>query len=86
MNKALQAARAAAAERKQNGIKVERLDPIQKAQANPTSKALAIRAKCWDCVGAGADANPRKEIRECKCSTCPLHPVRPFQISETDEE
>lgn len=58
---------------------VTRKDPIQKAQEHPTSLRKAITAKCWDCVGAGADPNPRAEIRHCPCTECPLHPVRPYQ-------
>ena len=62
-----------------DGIEVERLDPIEKARRNPRSLRFAINAKCWDCVGAGADPNPRLRIRECPCSCCPLYPVRPYQ-------
>ena len=31
----------------------------------------AIRAKCLDC-SAGSD----KEVRECRATSCPLHPYR----------
>jgi hypothetical protein len=34
------------------------LDPIQRAAANPTSRALAIAAKCYDCQGCDADPGP----------------------------
>jgi hypothetical protein len=56
-----------------------RLDPIAKAAANPRNRKLAIAAKCWDCIGAGADPNPRGAIRECPSENCPLWPVRPYQ-------
>ena len=31
------------------------LNPYERALQQPRSLALAIRAKCWDCEGAGAD-------------------------------
>lgn len=34
---------------------------------------------CFECVGAGADPNPPRLIRDCECTDCPLHPVRPHQ-------
>jgi hypothetical protein len=52
--------------------------PLERACANPQSLSLAIKATCWDCVGAGADPNPRNEIRTCKSQQCPLVPVRPW--------
>lgn len=55
------------------------LDPIEKARNNPKSLRLAINAKCWDCVGAGSDPHPRKEIGNCVMTDCPLYPVRPYQ-------
>jgi hypothetical protein len=57
------------------------LDPIAKAQANPHSRTLAIRAKCWSCCGAGADGQKvtRTSISTCPVTVCPLHPVRPYQ-------
>jgi hypothetical protein len=57
------------------------LDPIAKAKANPHSRTLAIRAKCWSCAGAGADGQKvtRVSIATCPVTVCPLHPVRPYQ-------
>lgn len=69
----------AAREAKKVEGRLEVLDPIEKAVRNPTSRKLAIAAKCWDCVGAGADPNPRREIRECPITKCGLWPVRPYQ-------
>ncbi|QBJ80548.1 hypothetical protein DKK66_20095 (plasmid) [Aquitalea sp. USM4] len=71
---------------RESGVQIVRLDPIEKARTNPQSKALAIRAKCWECVGAGHDANPRQEIRDCSVTHCPLHPVRPWQSKPEDDE
>lgn len=57
------------------------LDPIEKARQNPNSLRLSINAKCFDCVGAGADPNPRGAIRDCPIKGCALFPVRPYQLS-----
>lgn len=54
-------------------------DPIAKAACHPNSLRLAINAKCWDCVGAGADPNPRGAIRHCPVLRCPLYAHRPYQ-------
>lgn len=56
-----------------------RLDPLEKARRNPTSLRLAINAKCFDCEGGNADPNVQRRIGTCSITTCPLHPVRPYQ-------
>lgn len=53
--------------------------PFDILARNPRSLRAAINAKCWDCIGAGADPAPRRLIRECGCTTCPLYAVRPYQ-------
>jgi hypothetical protein len=79
---ALAAARAA----RDHSKPVERLDPIEKARRNPKSRALAIVAKCWDCVGADADPGTRDRIRTCTSrATCPLWPLRPYQTGDDDD-
>lgn len=75
----LEMARARAAEMRAAGEKIVRLDPIEKARANPKSMRAAITAKCWDCVGADSDPNPRGRIADCVSRTCPLVPLRPYQ-------
>jgi hypothetical protein len=78
----LEKARVTAAALRELGIAPERLDPIAKAEANPKSLRAAVNAKCWDCIGAGADPNPRRLIRECSAGkTCPLWNMRPYQRS-----
>ncbi len=58
----------------------ERLNPREKALANPTSRSLAVAAKCYDCVGGEcADGGYRKAIRECPSQTCALKGFRPYQ-------
>jgi hypothetical protein len=66
----LQLAQLRRQEMKEQGIEIERLDPIQK---------LAINAHCFGCVGAGADPNPRGLIRDCEVAGCALYGVRPYQ-------
>lgn len=86
MSTALQKAREKRDEMRAAGIEVERLDPIEKAKRNPQSKALAIKAKCWECVGCGIDPNPRAAIRDCQVIKCPLHNVRPFQAKDNEDD
>jgi len=74
------------AERRANGEKTVVLSPIEKARKNPTSLRAAINGKCWDCVGAGNDPNPRRDIRECTITDCTLWPVRPYQTKAEAEE
>jgi hypothetical protein len=65
--------------REAGGVAGPRLDPIQKAAANPKSLRLAITAKCWECMGGGLDPGTREAIRSCTSPACPLYPLRPFQ-------
>lgn len=59
--------------------KAERLDPMQKAKANPASKTFAIRAMCWDCVGGDGTPGWQNEIKLCPVAKCALHHVRPYK-------
>ena len=56
----------------------ERLDPIERARRSPASRAFAIKAKCFDCVGRGADPGWRWQVGNCTVD-CPLVPLRPYQ-------
>ena len=76
--------RARAAELRAAGVVPEHLDPIERSRRNPTSRRLAINAKCWECSGAGADPGTRESIATCNVPKCPLHPVRPYQSSVDD--
>jgi len=51
---------------------------MERAAANPKSRKAAIAAKCWDCQGGDADPAPKRRIRECPSTGCPLYPVRPY--------
>ena len=37
----------------------------EQALLRPTSRALAIRAKCWDCEGQNADPGSQRCVRTC---------------------
>lgn len=78
-NLGLSAAREAAEKRKELGIKIQVLSPIQRAAKNPTSLRCAINGKCYDCQGAGYDPGTKERIRDCEAYDCTLHPVRPYQ-------
>jgi hypothetical protein len=71
-------ASAAAAARKADGLSV-RKNPIERAQENPTSRTLAIAAKCFDCQGQDCDPCVLWRIGNCTAPSCPLYPVRPHQ-------
>jgi hypothetical protein len=64
--------------RESGGEAGPRLDPIERARANPASRSLAIKAKCFDCVGCGADPGWRWQVGNCT-AVCPLTPFRPYQ-------
>lgn len=54
-------------------------NPHEQALAKPTSRAKAVRAKCWDCQGRGADAAWQRHVRECTVTICPLWHIRPYR-------
>lgn len=81
MTDAIQKAQEAMRARREAGIPVVRLDPIEKAKANPKSLRAAVNGKCWDCC-----CGQRKEIRECHITACPLWNVRPYQSGADDDE
>ena len=67
---------------RENGEPIVSLNPLQKARENPHSRAAALKAKCFECVGGTLDDSPpnwRNEIRYCTSIMCPLVPVRPYQ-------
>ena len=55
------------------------MNPLEKALANPGSKTLAIRAKCWDCEGQ--EAGWQRRVRACVVPGCGLYHVRPYQVA-----
>ena len=75
----LERASARRAELRAAGVKVERLDPLERAARSPKSLRLAINAKCYDCEARDSDPNVQLRIGTCTIQTCPLWPVRPYQ-------
>ena len=75
----LEAANAARERMKAEGRKPERLNPAERAKANPRSRSLAIRAYCWQCSGEDADPNVRWRVGNCEIPDCALWPHRPWQ-------
>lgn len=86
MNTPLQKAQARMAEMRADGWKPVVLTPTEKAKANPTSKSLAIRAHCWECVGGENADNARAQVRDCPVMKCALRPHRPWQSKESEAE
>jgi hypothetical protein len=82
----LEKAHAAMRARREAGEVITRRTPLEKAAAKPTSLRLAIDGKCFDCVGQDCDPGWRERIRTCSVSKCPLHPVRPYQRGDAEEE
>ena len=57
--------------------KNKRLNPSQKAKANPKSLRAAINAHCFECGG-----DLYKEVTHCPSKDCALWPLRPWQPRE----
>ena len=79
-NAAINAAQKKLAEMREQGIKQVILNPVDKAKANPTSLKYAIRAHCWQCVGADASEGSKQLVRDCSVGDkCALYPHRPWR-------
>ena len=59
---------------------------MKKAAAAPNSKAKAIAAFCFNCMGGTLEAMPdpgwKEQIRTCTVPGCPLYPHRPYRPRE----
>ena len=55
---------------------IVRLNPTEKAKANPTSMRRAINANCYECNG---QENWVTRTRECPTPTCPFYNFRPHK-------
>lgn len=65
---------------KSGEIQTVKLNPTERAKQNPRSKALAIRANCYECVGGDATPNWQREVLNCNLAEkCSLFPHRPYQ-------
>lgn len=62
---------------------------IVKSQEDPVSRAKAINAFCFSCMGGTINSLPdpgyRQAIRECTSPDCPLYSFRPYQIKTVKE-
>ena len=58
--------------------KNKRLNPIEKAKANPKSLRAAINGKCFECSDY-----TYKNVRLCLVEECSLWPQRPWQGNKT---
>ena len=77
---AIIAAQKKLAEMREQGFKPVILNPRDKAKANPTSLKYAIRAHCWECVGADGNENAKLLVKQCGLEDkCSLWPHRPWQ-------
>ncbi|MEX3984034.1 hypothetical protein AB4Y45_34155 [Paraburkholderia sp. EG287A] len=66
-------------ELREQGWKPVHRNPVEQAQANPKSVKAAVKAFCWECVGADADPGAKFRVRDCTVTRCALHPHRPWQ-------
>lgn len=48
------------------------------ASIKGTSLKAHVQETCFECVGGDDDA-PKIRVKHCRCTQCPLHPVRPWQ-------
>lgn len=70
--------------------------PYQDVKTGPRKLAAPVKERCFECVGGDADPtpSPKVRVRDCECTDCPLHPVRPWQdlkgrgssVRDTDDE
>ena len=63
----------------------EVLDPVERSKRNPKSKALAIKAMCWQCQGGGGNPSTNWLIGNCEVTGCALWPHRPWQAFQGRE-
>ena len=79
----LEMARERQAEMAANGELVQEHNLMKKAAADPRSKAKAIAAFCFHCMGGTIDELPdggwKQAIRECTAPNCPLFGHRPYR-------
>lgn len=57
-------------------------NPLRQLRMNPRSKALAIKAKCAECVGCSyshLETGFKESISACSSYSCPLHLFRPYR-------
>ena len=63
-------------------------NPVERFFALPPSRKGAIEAMCASCMGCTKDhleEGFKSEIRDCSAQHCPLHLLRPYQVSEESQ-
>lgn len=62
---------------------------IKRSQKDPNSRAKAINAFCFNCMGGTINEMPesgwKKEIRFCTDENCPLYSFRPYQTGDDSD-
>jgi hypothetical protein len=67
---------------------MSKFNPILRYMKNPSSRKLAINAKCAECFGCTPDhleKGFRESISSCSSESCPLHRFRPYQANKSLE-
>ena len=65
---------------------MSKFNPILRHMRNPSSRVLAINAKCAECFGCTADyleKGFRESISSCSSYSCPLHRFRPYRAEKS---
>ena len=68
-----------ALKRKREAGELVYLNPLEKSREKPTSKVLAIKAKCWQCQGEDADPCWKWRVGNCEIPDCGTFLHRPYQ-------
>jgi hypothetical protein len=65
---------------------MSKFNPILRYMKNPSSRKLAINAKCAECFGCTPDhleKGFKDSISSCSSESCPLHRFRPYQANKS---
>jgi len=49
---------------------------VARSKSREVGLPAVIKDICRDCVGGYDDPGPQDRVRNCPCTSCPLHPVR----------
>jgi hypothetical protein len=67
-------------EAKAKAKETRKLTPLERARLKPKSRALAMKAKCWDCMGGYADGR-----YDCEITDCGLYEFMPYKGKKRPE-
>jgi len=65
---------------------MSKFNPILRHMKNPSSRKLAINAKCAECFGCTPDhleKGFKESISSCSSYSCSLHQFRPYQARKS---